>query len=190
MSNDIHNILTRLNQIETRVLAESAPSPSKQTPVLFKHVQQIEQEQLDEAQANEEKLLDKLKNSLKDYLATAAEKYIDQDLKDKVKIDLDIGKKDKIDHDLIATPKDIDECGTADVEPQEILISAPVKTITLEDGKICEIHGNERHGFEIRHGNRRLPSRFKRLDQAELALEMFMARRRHNDESADYIEEK
>lgn len=190
MSNDIYNILTRLSELESRVVAEEVSTPSKQTPALLKQFHQVEQEQLEEAQANEEKLLDKLKDSLKDYLATAAEKYIDQDLKDKVKIDKDLGTKDKTDHDLVAKAKEVDECGTAEIEPQAIVVSAPVKTITMEDGRICEIHGNEHSGFEIRHGNRSLPTRFKKLSEAELALEMFLAHRRHNDESADYIEEK
>jgi hypothetical protein len=67
--------------------------------------------------------------------------------------------------------------------------SAPVKTVALEDGRICEIHGNEHTGFEIRHGNRRLPSRFKNLDHAVMATEMWQARQRSQRESADYIDE-
>ncbi len=68
--------------------------------------------------------------------------------------------------------------------------SAPVKTVTMEDGRLCEIHGDEQAGFEIRHSGRCLPTRFKDLSQAELALEMFMHRRRQNDDSQDYLEEK
>jgi hypothetical protein len=64
----------------------------------------------------------------------------------------------------------------------------PVKTITNECG-LWEVHGNEHSGFEIRHGNRRLPTRFKNLNEAELALEMFNARQRKKDEAADYIDE-
>jgi hypothetical protein len=67
--------------------------------------------------------------------------------------------------------------------------SAPVKTMTLEDGRVCEIHGDEHTGFEIRHGNRKLPSRFKNLDHATMAMEMYQAHRRARNESADYIEE-
>ena len=59
----------------------------------------------------------------------------------------------------------------------------------MEDGRICEIHGDEHTGFEIRHGNRAMKSKFKSLEEAEMALEMFTARRRKADESADYIEE-
>lgn len=67
--------------------------------------------------------------------------------------------------------------------------SAPVKTITLEDGRICEIHGDEHTGFEIRHGNRRLPSRFRNLDHAVMAMEMWQQHCRTQNESADYIDE-
>jgi hypothetical protein len=66
--------------------------------------------------------------------------------------------------------------------------SAAVKVITNECG-MFEVHGNEKTGFEIRHGNRRLPTRFKNLDEAEMALEMFAARRRKINDSADYIDE-
>lgn len=292
MSNDIRDILARLNDLESRVVAEDAPTASKQTPALLKVVQQIEEshmsnidqlmqdigtgevdiydiyahpgtpeeeyaskivnkmyddvvidqglhpdddfekildivadqiahdypaDTLNEGVATEEKLLDKLKSSLKDYLATAAEKYVDQDLKDKVRTDLDLGKKDRKDHDIFPKPFVTGNHGTVkegpdddedddqrdlpsdeayqrgespyDAPPPQVE-SAPVKTITMEDGRMCEIHGDEHRGFEIRHGNRSLPTRFKRLAEAELALEMFLAHRRHRDESADYLDEK
>lgn len=66
--------------------------------------------------------------------------------------------------------------------------SAPVKTITNECG-LWEIHGNEPSGFEIRHGNRPMRSKFKTIDEAVIALEMFAARKKAQDESQDYIEE-
>jgi hypothetical protein len=66
--------------------------------------------------------------------------------------------------------------------------AAPVKTITNECG-LWEVHGDEKSGFEIRYGNRQLPTRFKNLEEAELALEMFNARRRKHNEAQDYIEE-
>ena len=66
--------------------------------------------------------------------------------------------------------------------------SAPVKSVTNECG-LWEIHGNEPAGFEIRREGRCMPSKFKSIEEAEMALEMFAARRRKQDESADYIEE-
>jgi hypothetical protein len=67
--------------------------------------------------------------------------------------------------------------------------SAPVKTLTNECG-IWEMHGNERDGFEIRRSGRSLPTRFKNLDEAEMAVEMFAHRRKKADESQDYMEER
>ena len=66
--------------------------------------------------------------------------------------------------------------------------SAPVKTVTNECG-LWEIHGNEPAGFEIRHGNNAMRSRFKSIDEAVMALEMFAAHKKATDESQDYIEE-
>jgi hypothetical protein len=54
---------------------------------------------------------------------------------------------------------------------------------------LWEVHGNERDGFEIRRAGRCLPSRFKNLDEAQLALEMFAHRMRKQDESQDYLDE-
>ena len=52
------------------------------------------------------------------------------------------------------------------------------------------MHGNEQDGFEIRRGGRSLSSRFKNLDEAELAVEMFAHRRKKSDEAQDYMEER
>ena len=71
---------------------------------------------------------------------------------------------------------------------QDVAESSAIKTITNECG-LWEVHGDENTGFAIRHGNRQLPTRFKNLDEAELALEMFNIRRHRRDEAADYIDE-
>ena len=68
-------------------------------------------------------------------------------------------------------------------------MSAPIKTLTTECG-IYEMHGNEAAGFEIRRAGRCLPTRFKTLDEAEMAVEMFVARQRLKDESQDYLDEE
>lgn len=68
--------------------------------------------------------------------------------------------------------------------------SVAVKTVTMEDGAMVEIHGNERDGFEIRREGRGMRSRFENLDHAVMALEMFAHRRRQADESQDYMEER
>jgi hypothetical protein len=81
--------------------------------------------------------------------------------------------------------------GTAMMSPVSVGESGPVKTITLEDGTCLECWGDQRRGFEIRHQGRILPSKFRDLDEAEMAVEMFRAHRRSQlqDPSQDYLEE-
>lgn len=101
-----------------------------------------------------------------------------------------LSDKDEIDEDPTQEPAPADTPAAQIQEPTYAAqASAPVKTITLEDGRVCEIHGDEHTGFEIRHGNRRLPSRFKNLDHATMAMEMYRARCQAQNESADYIDE-
>jgi hypothetical protein len=156
---------------------------------------------INEAVANEEKLLDKVKKSLIDYLESVEEtleKKIDRDLGEKPK-DRDIGKKDKTDRDLVAAEQELEEDPTEEdpviqdatppIQNPTYAESACVKSMVLENGAMFEIHGNERTGFEIRHGNRTMKSRFKNIDEAAMAIEMFRARQKKDNESQDYIEE-
>ena len=158
------------------------------------------EESLDEAVTSED-TLSKVKQSFADYLKSVADEVRqDSDLKDKKHEDTDLKKKDMKERSLVAKmAEDESELGSAlsGVIPAEqpagepgvsVKESAPLKTITNEMG-IWEMHGDDHSGFEIRHGNRRLPTRFKNLDEAELALEMFNARRRRHDEAQDYIDE-
>ena len=170
-----------------------------------------ESEELEEAVANED-VLEKVKNSFVDYLKSIEDKYRDSHLKDKKHEDTDIKEKTKQDSDLVAKenreidPPEFDSEVEEDSELGSALSgeipaaqpagepgvsmkeAAPVKTVANEQG-LWEMHGDEHSGFEIRHGNRKLPTRFKNLDEAELALEMFNSRRKKRDEAADYIEE-
>lgn len=82
--------------------------------------------------------------------------------------------------------------GTAQMSPVSVGESdQPVKVMQLEDGSCLECYGNDDRGFEIRLGGRVLPSRFRTLDEAEMAVEMFRAHRRGlpQDPSDDYLEE-
>jgi hypothetical protein len=75
--------------------------------------------------------------------------------------------------------------------------SAPVKTVNVEldemgGSVLVEIHGDEREGFRICRAGKELPRRFSSLAECEMALEMYIARRKAQhvaNESADYIEE-
>ena len=160
---------------------------------------EADEEALEEAVTSEDKL-DKVKKSFADYLDSIADEKKDTDLKDRVRVDRDISKKPAKDASIIAKqitavaedPTDenpIVQMPTTPVQEPTYAESAPVKTIALEDGRSCEIHGDERAGFEIRHGGRAMKSRFKNLDQAQMALEMYQARQRRQDLSADYVEE-
>jgi len=154
---------------------------------------------LKEAMASEDKL-DRVKKSFADYLDSIAEENTDTDLKDPVQVDRGLGKKSTKDASIIAKQitavaedpteeNPVVQMPTAPVQNPTYAESAPVKTVALEDGRACEIHGDERQGFEIRHAGRSLKSRFKNLEQAQMALEMYQARQRRQDLSADYIEE-
>jgi len=144
-----------------------------------------------------EDILEKVRSSFKDFIKKAEEEIKDSDIKEKKKVDSDLKAKDKTDRDLIT--KEDSELGSAlsgEIPAEQpagepgvsMKESAPVKTVTNECG-LWEVHGDEHTGFEIRHGNRQLPTRFKNLEEAELALEMFNARRRKHNEAADYIDE-
>jgi len=304
--NDIYSIVERLAILEGRITPASVKhglNPQQrsvpQLPALFKpKTQKILGGDADannpmsgymvgdavenDKKSVEEDVLDQVKSSLIDYLKSVEDRYKDSNLKSKVKVDRDLGKKDLRDRDLIAKIKDavaeeqvaedhrrlevgdricvighndhqgefgnitefspsgkfvvvdlgygkeismhlsdveyhddqedvedweddyeeVDEesevaaalsgtipaaqpAGEPGVSMKE---SQPVKTVTNECG-LWEVHGNEPTGFEIRHGNRAMRSRFKTIEEAEMALEMFAARRAKQDESADYIEE-
>ena len=150
-----------------------------------------------------EDTLSKVKQSFADYLKSVADEVRqDSDLKDKKHEDTDLKNKDKTDRDLIARLAEDEEdselgsalsgeipaeqpAGEPGVSMKE---AAAVKTVANESG-LWEMHGDNHSGFEIRHGNRKLPTRFRNLEEAELALEMFNSRRKKRDEAADYIDE-
>lgn len=136
-----------------------------------------------------EDLISKVKKSLDDYLKSAEDnhKRSDRDIIKKKKVDRDLGKRPKEDHELIAI---------ATPAPPDLVIpecSFPVKSFTFEDGNICEVHGNELTGFEIRRGNKIMPSKFRTVDEAMLALELYNARNKQHhqfeEESQDYLDE-
>jgi hypothetical protein len=74
--------------------------------------------------------------------------------------------------------------------PQTIDQIKAVKTITTDDGKEIKITGNEDDGFRISIRNQEIRTPFKTLDEATMACEMYCARRRMAEATADYIEEK
>jgi hypothetical protein len=163
-----------------------------------------DREPVEEAVANED-ILEKVKRSFTDFIKSVEDEIKDTDIKDKKREDTDLKSRDRKDRDLISKVKPVAEDPTEQepvttvapiVEPQAPVQnptyaeSAAVKTVTMEDGAMIEIHGNERDGFEIRREGRSMRSRFENLDHAVMAVEMYQSRRRKADESQDYMEEK
>ena len=137
-----------------------------------------------EESAMAEDVLGHVKKSLTDYLKTLEDEIkSDTDLKDKTTGDSDIKDK-RLDH--------------RDLKPRDVTPAARV--FEMANGRVCEIHGNDDEGYEIRHNGRSLPTRFTDMTHAEMALEMYNARlhARHPhlaqaqavDADPDYIEEK
>jgi hypothetical protein len=105
------------------------------------------------------------------------------------------GFEDQVEEDPNQTPSQGEApAGMTDPTYAE---SAPVRTTNVEwtsggGSVLVEIHGDERDGFCIKRAGKELPTRFKSLEEAEIALEMFTARRKAQlaaEESADYIDE-
>ena len=65
-----------------------------------------------------------------------------------------------------------------------------IKTITTSDGKKITIHGNEDDGFRLRVNERVHSARFSSYDDAAIACEMYMARKKQSDSANnDYVDE-
>jgi hypothetical protein len=143
----------------------------------------------------EEDMLSKVKRSFVDYL---------EQLEDDNKIDSHLVRKAKDELDIANDPdpeneSEIDEDPTQqdfDVVPAQApiedptLAEAPVKTYPMEDGSMLECYGDEAKGFEIRHGERRLPTRFRNVNDADMAVKIFQKRNRKPDGNQDYLEER
>ena len=216
--NDIYTIVERLRMLEEglntnqrsvnqlgatfkpKTVAVLTAKTDPKNPMAGKLVGGCEEsEELDETAVAED-VLDKVKKSFADYLSNIADEIkTDTDLKDKKQDDTDIKSKDTKDRTLVAKQTEDSELGSAlsgEIPAEQpagepgvsIKETAAIKTVANESG-LWEMHGDDQTGFEIRRGERCLPTRFKTLDEAELALEMFNARQRRRDETADYIDE-
>lgn len=107
-----------------------------------------------------EDVISTVKKKLGDYL---------KNIEDEIRQDPDLKAK---------SPVDIDKIGPA------------VKTIHTDDGQEIRIHGNEDDGFRITIKNKQAKTRFRDLDEATMAVEMYCARRRGAVMEKDYLEER
>ena len=167
---------------------------------------------LEEAMAEiEEDMLSKVKKDLTTYLDRLEKKVsIDRELKDKAQDAVQKGQaeeevEEEIDTDPAAMqgpsdPGDTEtahniELGLADKLNAPQAPQAPHATFEMADGVALECWGDDNSGYEIRHGEKRLPSRFKSLDDAGMAVKLYQARKKQQqqpeqDPSQDYIEER
>jgi hypothetical protein len=69
---------------------------------------------------------------------------------------------------------------------------APVATFEMADGVALECCGDDDQGYELRRGGKTLPSRFRSLDDAGIAVKLYQARRQaqQRNSNTDYIEER
>ena len=215
--NDIYTIVERLRILEEgldknqrsvnqlsatfrpKTVAVLTAKTDPKNPMAGKLVGGSESIERDETAVAED-VLDKVKKSFADYLSNIADEIKqDTDLKAKTTTDSDIKEKDKRDRDLVAKRNEDTEFGAAlsGVIPAEqpagepgvsMKETAAVKTVANESG-LWEVHGDDHTGFEIRHGKRAMKSKFKTIDEAEMALEIFNRRQRRRDGSQDYIDE-
>ena len=87
------------------------------------------------------------------------------------------------------------ELGVADKLSAPQAPQSPQATFEMADGIALECWGDDDTGYEIRHGEKVLPSRFRSLDDAGMAVKLYQARRQkqqrpEQDLSQDYIEER
>ena len=150
---------------------------------------------LEEAmQEVEEDMLSKVKRTFVDYLEQLEDdNKIDGHLVRKAKDELDIAndpdpENEEIDED--PTQQDFDIVPAQAPIENPTLAEAPVKTYPMEDGSMLECYGDEAKGFEIRHGERKLPTRFRNVNDADMAVKIFQKRNNKPQGNQDYLEER
>lgn len=180
--------------------------PMKDYAVGANEGEESDQNALAETMANiEEDMLSKVKKDLTAYLDRLEQKVkADPDLKDKAVNDIEdanpakAGKQsahDAQDDELEENDYELTEPGTVhDIESKIDTMAAqpqaPIKTMECGTGLMFEIHGNENDGFEVRHQGRAIPSRFRSMDDAEMACNLFKAHRAKKTGDADYVDER
>lgn len=216
--NDIYRILERLDNIsegldQDQNKAKQLPAlfkPRSASPALAGkyptrnatrgYMVGEEQEKADLAEAMteiEEDMLSKVKKDLTNYLDMLEKKVrVDRDLRDKAVDAVEKGQAEE-DDEVVQEPVGEDPT-TQDLDmapppmPQQDPVTAEsfaVKTVTMEDGAMLEIHGDQARGFEIRREGRSMPSRFLSLEEAEMAIELFRNRKKQINQDQDYLDE-
>ncbi len=142
----------------------------------------------------EEDMLSKVKRTFVDYLERLEDSNkIDSHLVRKAKDELDIANDPDPENEEIEedpTQQDLDIVPAQAPVQEPVMAEAPVKTYPMEDGSMLECYGDEERGFEIRQGERKLPTRFRNVNDADMAVKIFQKRNRKPDGNQDYLEER
>jgi hypothetical protein len=211
MTADIRSILSRLTALESKITPatpkarglNSQQKSADQLPALFKpHSIRAIGSRTDPQHpmkgmavgANESRLAEMMQNVEEDMLGKVKRDFVDylERLEDQVKADSDL--KDKAKQDIKQELQSaVEEFDAPVQEPTEVVappvMERPIKTCAMENGAVLEIYGDEARGFEIRNRGRILPTRFDRLDDADIAVKLFQKRRAAQNTNADYIDE-
>ena len=150
---------------------------------------------LEEAmQEVEEDMLSKVKRTFVDYLERLEDSNkIDSHLVRKAKDELDIANDPDPENEEIEedpTQQDLDIVPAQAPVQEPVMAESPVKTYPMEDGSMLGCYGDEKRGFEIRHGERKLPTRFRNVNDADMAVKIFQKRNNKPDGNQDYLEER
>jgi hypothetical protein len=183
---NISPVLT--NQTQKKPMGKNMVGDSIKSSALARHMSEIDED-----------MLSRVKQDLGQYLDYLEAKKEDE-LDDKKKRLARQAAQQMQDRNP-AKPGDQDEysetqepmmSGTAMMSPVSVGECNYVKTIALEDGAEFECWEHPESGIEVRHAGRVLPSRFRSMADADMAVNMFGAHRRGQpqDPSSDYLEEK
>jgi len=114
--------------------------------------------------------------------------------------DLDLNEEIDTDPAAMQGPSDPGDTEVAhaaelDVANKLSAPQAPTATFEMADGKSLDCYGDDNEGYELRHGKQVLPSRFRSLDDAGMAVKLYQARKQKQQRPAqdlnqDYIEER
>jgi hypothetical protein len=135
----------------------------------------------------EEIMLEKVRQDLNSYLDA---------LKDTTKLDRRLVSKAK--QSIGADESAVSEDPTQS-EPSPSYVPEPtinpvmpesaVIEVAMQDGRSCEIYGDQDRGFEVGHDGRRIKTRFATLEQATMAVEMYKRRSAASTQNPDYLDE-
>jgi hypothetical protein len=183
---NISPVLT--NQSQKKPLGKNMVGDGKEPSVLARHMSEIDEDMLSRVRQDLGQYLDYLEGKKDDEIEDKKKRLMRQASR-KVQDRNPAKPGDQQEYDETEEPM---MSGTAMMSPVSVGECNYVKTIALEDGAEFECWEHPEQGIEIRHAGRVLPSRFRSMADADMAVNMFGAHRRPQpqDPSSDYLEEK